>query len=112
LVEIENTWLGAVKQNDTATPVGILAEEFEAADSAGSLISRSEILASAENRGDVYYQLSEMHAHVDGDFAYVRGLGAASERGQPRVKLRSTDIFPYRAGRWQCTGHASHFPNS
>jgi ketosteroid isomerase-like protein len=113
LVQIENAWLRAVEQHDTATLGCILADELEEADFAGSLISRSEMLASAENRGDVHYELSEVHAHVYGDFAYVRGMGVASAGGQPTVKSRFTDIFLYREGRWQCVaGHESHFPNS
>ena len=113
LVHIENTWLRAVEQHDTATLGSILAAEFEEANLAGSLISRSQMLASAENRGDVRYQLSEMHAHVYGDFAYVRGMGVASQSGQPPVRSRFSDIFLYREARWQCVaGHESHFPNS
>jgi Domain of unknown function (DUF4440) len=112
-MHIENTRLRAVGQHDTAMLGCILADEFEEANLAGSLISRSEMLAGAENRADVRYELSEMHARVYGDFAYVRGMGVASQSGQPAVKSPFTDIFRYREGRWQCAaGHESHFPNS
>jgi hypothetical protein len=92
----------------------ILADEFEEADFAGSLIDRSAMLASSANQGKVppAVELSDLHAHVYGDFAYVRGLAVIrSDDGKLPVKNRFTDIFIYRDGRWQCVaGHESHFP--
>lgn len=41
----------------------IPADEFEEADFSGSLIDRSRMLGSAANRGDVHYELSDLHAH-------------------------------------------------
>jgi len=72
------------------------------------------MLASAANRGSVHYELLDMHTHVYGDFAYVRGLAVnRSDDGKPSVKSRFTDIFIYRDGRWQCVaGHESHFPQT
>jgi ketosteroid isomerase-like protein len=112
LVQIEHVWLRAVEQHDMAALGCILADEFEEADCAGSLIDRPAMLASAANRGNVHYELSDLHAHVYGDFAYARGLGVIrSGDGKPPVKSRFTDIFIYRDGGWQCVaGHESHFP--
>jgi ketosteroid isomerase-like protein len=112
LVQIEHVWLGAVELHDMAALGCILADEFEEADFAGSLIDRPAMLASAANPGNVHSELSDLHAHVYGDFAYVRGLGVRrSDDGKPPVKNRFTDIFIYRDGRWQCVaGHESHFP--
>jgi ketosteroid isomerase-like protein len=114
LVQIEQVWLRAVEQHDMAALGCILADEFEEADSAGSLIDRPAMLGSATNRGNVHpaVELSDLHAHVYGDFAYARGLAVIrSDDGKPPVKSRFTDIFIYRDGRWQCVaGHESHFP--
>ena len=114
LVQIEHVWLRAVEQHDRAALGCILADEFDEADSAGSLIGRPAMLASAANRGSVQpaVELSDLHAHVYGDFAYARGLAVIkSDDGKPPLKSRFTDIFIYRDGRWQCVaGHESHFP--
>lgn len=64
------------------------------------------------NRNNVHFELSELHAHIYGDVAYVRGVVLGTENGRPKVKSRFTDIFVYREGRWQCVaGHESHFPD-
>jgi ketosteroid isomerase-like protein len=114
LVQIEHVWLRAVKQHDIAALGCILADEFEEADSTGSLIDRPAMLASAANRGKVQppVEFADLHAHVYGDFAYVRGLAVIGrDDGKPPVKNRFTDIFIYRDGRWQClAGHESHLP--
>ena len=114
LVQIENVWLRAVEKHDMAALGCILADEFEEADFAGSLIDRPAMLGSATNRGNVHpaVELSDLHAHVYGDFAYVRGLAVIrSDDGKLPVKNRFTDIFIYRDGRWQCVaGHESHSP--
>ena|SRR5437879_63996 len=112
LVQIEHVWLRAVEEHDMAALGCILADEFEEADSAGSLIGRPAMLASAANPSNVHSELSDLHAHVYGDFAYVRGLGVNSrDDGKPPGKNRFTDIFVYRDGRWQCVaGHESRVP--
>ena len=114
LVQIEHVWQRAVEQHDMAALGCILADEFEEADFAGSLIDRSSMLASSANQGKVLpaVEFSDLHAHVYDDFAYVRGLAVITrDNGNPPVKSRFTDIFIYRDGRWQCVaGHESHFP--
>ncbi len=112
LVQIEHVWLRAVEQRDMAALGCILADEFEEADFDGSLIGRPAMLASTANPSTVHFELSDLHAHVYGDFAYVRGLGGIrSDDGKFHTKNRFTDIFVYRDGRWQCVaGHESHFP--
>jgi ketosteroid isomerase-like protein len=112
LVQIEHVWVRAVEQHDMDALGCMLADEFEEADFAGSLIDRPAMLASARNRGNVHYELLDLHAHVYGDFGYARGLGVITSDGKPPVKSRFTDIFVYRDGRWQCVaGHESHFPD-
>jgi len=114
LVQIEHVWQRAEEQHDMATLGCILADEFEEADFAGSLIDRSAMLASSANQGKILpaVELSDLHAHIYGDFAYVRGLAVITrDDRKPPVKSRFTDIFIYRDGRWQCVaGHESHFP--
>jgi ketosteroid isomerase-like protein len=111
LVQVEHAWLRAVEQHDMAALGCILADEFEEADFAGSLIDRSAMLARAASPDNGHYELADLHAHVYGDFAYVRGKGVKNEYGVRTAKTRFTDIFVYREGRWQCVaGHESQFP--
>jgi hypothetical protein len=91
----------------------ILADEFEEADFDGSLINRSTILASATKPSHGHSELADLHAHIYGDVAYVRGIGVNIENGRPSGKTRFTDVFVYRDGRWQCVaGHDSRFPEA
>jgi ketosteroid isomerase-like protein len=112
LVQIEQRWARAVEQHDPAVLDCILAHDFEEARFNGQLSDRSEMLTSAAQHQQVQYELSELHAHVYGDFGYIRGTGVALKNGGTDVvKTRFTDIFVYRDGRWQCVaGHESLFP--
>jgi ketosteroid isomerase-like protein len=112
LVQIEQLWLQAVEQHDRAALGCILADEFEEANFDGSLTDRSTMLATSAKPSTVHFELSDVHAHVQGDSAYVRGVGGTrSDDGKFHAKSRFTDIFVYRDGRWQCVaGHESHFP--
>jgi hypothetical protein len=113
LIQIEQTWAQALVQHDVPALNCILAEEFEEAGSTGQLWDRSHMLGRAAEHTDVHYELSELHAHVHGDFGYIRGMGIATrDRGEVIAKTRFTDIFVYRDGRWQCVaGHESEFPS-
>jgi hypothetical protein len=52
-----------------------------------ALIDCPAMLASAADRGNVHYELLDLHARVYGDFAYVRGLGVIrSDSGKPPVE--------------------------
>ena len=111
LVQIEHTWVRAAEQHDAAALACILADEFEEADSDGSLINRSTMLAGATKPQKGHDELEDLHAHIYGEVAYVRGIGVRVENGGPAGKTRFTDIFVYRDGRWQCVaGHESRFP--
>jgi ketosteroid isomerase-like protein len=111
LIQVEGAWLLAAEQHDIAALECILADEFEEADFDGSLIGRPAMLASAAKPSNGHYELADLHVHMYGDFAYVRGKGVRNDNGVRTEKNRFTDIFTYRKGRWQCVaGHESHFP--
>lgn len=113
LVQIEHTWVRAVEQHDSTALGCILADEFEEADFDGSVINRSTMLASATKPSNSHSELADLHVHIYGDVAFVRGIGVNSENGRPAGKTRFTDIFVYRDGRWQCVaGHDSRFPEA
>lgn len=113
LVQLEHTWIQVVERHDAAALGCILAVEFEEADFDGTLISRSAMMASAAKPSNGHSELADLHVHIYGDAAYVRGIGVNSENGRPTGKTRFTDIFVYRDGRWQCVaGHDSRFPEA
>ena len=93
----------ALEQQDTAALGCILADEFEDAGPDGELTSRATTLAKAAGHPPVHHVLSDLRAHVHGDFGYIRGLAAAVDaRGKTVVTVRFTDVYAYRDGRWQC----------
>jgi predicted GNAT superfamily acetyltransferase len=109
LIHIEQTWARALEQRDTASLSCILADEFEDAGPDGALTDRATTLAKAGEHPSVHHALSDLHAHVQGDFGYIRGLATAiNARGQIVARVRFTDVYVYREGRWQCVaGHES-----
>ena len=113
LVQVEQTWLQAAERHDIAALGCILADEFEEADFEGSLIGRTAMLANAAKPTkptSSHFELADLRAHVYGDFGYVRGKGVRNDNGVRTAKTLFTDVFVYRAGRWQCiAGHESHF---
>lgn len=102
LMELEHTWADALTRKDASTVSCLLAAEFEDADVDGSLHNRAEALAKIPNRKAWTNRLTDMHAHVFGDFGYVGGLNEVVDpSGKVVARVRFTDIFAYREGRWQ-----------
>src|SRR4051794_18303283 len=77
LIHIEQMWARALEQHDTATLACVLADEFEDADTDGRVTDRRATLEKAATARAVHHELSDLHAHVHGDFAYIRGLAEA-----------------------------------
>jgi hypothetical protein len=103
LVQIERTWAQALEQHDTNSLGCVLAEEFEDTDIDGKLIDRSTTLAKLAKPRAVHHELSDLHAHIYGDFAYIRGVADAIDtQTKMTMRVRFTDIYVFREGRWQC----------
>jgi Domain of unknown function (DUF4440) len=109
LIEREQGWARALEQRDAAALGCILADEFEDAGPDGKLTDRATTLAKAEKHAAVHHELSELHPQVHGEFGYIRGLATAVDaQGKVVVRVRFTDVYVYRGGRWQCVaGHES-----
>jgi ketosteroid isomerase-like protein len=62
----------------------------------------------------MHHDLTDLHAHLQGDFGYIRGLATAKNaEGKVVVRVRFTDVYVYREGRWQCVaGHESMLTES
>jgi Domain of unknown function (DUF4440) len=109
LIQIEQTWARALEQRDTAALGCILAQEFEDAGPDGKLTDRATTLAKAAEHPALHHELSDLRAQVHGDFGYIRGLATAvNPQGKVVAKVRFTDVYAYRNGRWNClAGHES-----
>jgi ketosteroid isomerase-like protein len=102
LTEIENNWAAALSRKDAATVACMLADEFEDADVDGSLHTRSQTLDHIPNKKPGTNHLSELRAHVDGNSGFTRGLATLVDaNGKVVARVRFTDVFTYRDGRWQ-----------
>lgn len=112
LIQVEREWVRASEHQDIAALGCLLADEFVEADFDGSVISRTTTLAGAAKPSNGHSELTDLHVHIYGETAVVRGIGVNSKDGKPTGRTRFTDIFVYRDGRWQCVaGHDSRFPN-
>ena len=107
LLELEQGWAQALGRHDADTVACMVAEEFEDAEVNGSLHTRSQMLAHIPQRKPGSNHLTAMRAHVEGSFAFVRGLNEVLDpSGKIVARVRFTDIFTYRDGRWQAlAGH-------
>lgn len=109
LVELEQAWAAALTRHDAATVACMLANEFQDAGVDGALHTRSQALERIPQRKPGSNRLTEMRAQVDGNFGYVRGLNEVLDpSGKIVARVRFTDVFTYRDGRWQAIlGHES-----
>lgn len=102
LIELEQNWAVALSRKDAAAVACLVADEFEDADVDGSLHTRSQMLEHIPQRKPGVNQLSEMRAHVEGNSGFVRGLATLIDAaGKVVARVRFTDVFTYRDGRWQ-----------
>ena len=109
LIELEQNWAAALSRKDGEAVACMVADEFEDADVDGSLHSRSQMLEHIPNRKPGVNHLSEMRAYVEGNFGFTRGLATLVDAsGKVVARVRFTDVFAYRDGRWQAlAGHES-----
>jgi ketosteroid isomerase-like protein len=107
LIELERNWAAALSRKDADTVACMVADEFEEADVDGSLHSRGQMLERIPQRKPGVNHLSEMRAHVEGDSGFTRGLATLVDAsGKVVARVRFTDVFTYRDGRWQAlAGH-------
>jgi ketosteroid isomerase-like protein len=107
LLNLEHTWADALSRKDVAAVSCLVADEFEEVDSDGLLKTRSQMLAHIPERKPGTNRLTEMRAHVEGNSGFTRGLAELVDAsGKVVARVRFTDVFTYRDGRWQSlAGH-------
>jgi ketosteroid isomerase-like protein len=102
LIELEQNWAAALSRKDAAAVACMLADEFEDADVDGSLHTRNWTIERIPSRKPGVNQLSELRAHVEGSIGFTRGLATLVDAsGKLVARVRFTDVFTYRDGRWQ-----------
>jgi hypothetical protein len=102
LVQNEQAWAKALEQRDSAALSCLLATEFEDAGPDGGLQDRDTTLARAAKHQLIHHELTEMQTHIYGDVGYIRGLATAVDaQGKVLARVRFTDVYVYREGRWQ-----------
>jgi hypothetical protein len=102
LIQLEENWAAALSRKDTDSVACMVADEFEDADVDGSLHTRSQMLEHIPQRKPGVNHLSEMRAYVEGDMGFTRGLATLVDAsGKVVARVRFTDVFTYRDGRWQ-----------
>ena len=102
LVELEQKWAAALSRHDADTVACMVADEFEEADVDGSLHTLAQMLEHIPQRKPGSNRLVELRVHVEGNFGYVRGLNEVVDpNGNVVARVRFTDVFTYRGGRWQ-----------
>jgi len=101
-----------LKKKDDATLGCLLAEEFQDVDPQGNISDRATTLAKAADHRPTHNELSELTPRVYGDFGYIRGLATATDaQGKIMARVRFTDVYVYRDGRWQAVaGQESMLP--
>ena len=107
LLNLEHSWADALSRKDVAAVSCLVADEFEEVDSDGLLKTRSQMLAHIPERKPGTNRLTEMRAHVEGNSGFTRGLAELVDAsGKVVARVRFTDVFTYRDGRWQAlVGH-------
>jgi ketosteroid isomerase-like protein len=102
LLRLEETWAKALERHDADAVSCWLADEFEDADLDGAVHDRKEALARIPQRRPSSNHLEDMHVRIYGDSAFVRGVNQVTDAsGESLARVRFTDIFVYRDGRWQ-----------
>ena len=107
LLNLEHSWADALSRKDAEAVACLVADEFEEVDSDGLLKTRSQMLAHIPQRKPGTNRLTEMRAHVEGNSGFTRGLAELVDAsGKVVARVRFTDVFTYRDGRWQAlVGH-------
>jgi ketosteroid isomerase-like protein len=102
LVQLEENWAAALSRKDADMVACMLADEFDDVGPDGSQSNRKQTLEHIPNKKPGTNQLSEMRAHIEGNLGFTRGLATLVDAsGKVVARVRFTDVFTYRDGRWQ-----------
>ena len=98
----EADWVAALESRDVARLGCRLAAEFADSNWRGRRIARADVLARLPTRPDSRLTLSNIEAETIGEAGIVRGINTqTAPDGRVIGRVRFTDIFARRDGRWQ-----------
>jgi hypothetical protein len=98
----EDRWVAALQARDGAVLACCLAPDFADNNWQGVIVSRDEMLARLPKRPPSRLQLTDVTVRLEGTTGIVRGLNTQiAPNGKVVGRVRFTDIFVWRAGRWQ-----------
>lgn len=102
VIAAERTWVAALERGDAASLERLLAADFIDTDWQGALHDKAEVLRGLAQRPRRRIELSGLRVWLYGDIAIMRGrsLTRPTEGGQA-ARVRFTDVFVWRAGRWR-----------
>jgi ketosteroid isomerase-like protein len=112
LIAIERSWVKAVMSHDAAPLEGWLADDFVQTSETGEVRTRAETIAHVRDSPAVFTSggLDDIRVRLYGDAAVVTGRFVAEGHsgGDPfSVRVRWTDTFVRRGGRWLCVASQS-----
>jgi ketosteroid isomerase-like protein len=112
LMDMENQWAKASKAGNADALAPMLADDFVALDSDGSMRTKSEALARMKKAKWVTNEIGDMKVMVHGDAAVVTGSwtgkGTDAEGKAIDAKERWADTWVKMSnGKWQCVVSAS-----
>lgn len=102
LLDLEQRWLVAGEQRDIPVLKEILADDFVDVSYQGRLRNKADHLAATLAPSMSRQTLEELKVRFYGDTGIVNGLDVTvTQDGSATYKVRFTDVFVKRAGRWQ-----------
>ena len=112
LIDMENQWAKASKAGNADALAPMLAEDFVALDSDGSMRTKSEALARTKKAKWTTNEIGDLKVIVHGDAAVVTGswTGKGTDGGGKAIdaKERWADTWVKTSnGKWQCVVSAS-----
>jgi len=102
LLDLEHRWLTAAMQRDIPSLKEILADDFMDVTYKGGLRDKADHMQSSVAPSKSKQTLEELKVRLYGDTGIVTGLNVVvTVDGSTTYKIRFTDVFVKRGGRWQ-----------
>lgn len=106
LAYMEREWADAMVKKDTAWFERTLASDYSSVHPmTGGRLTKAEDIAEMTGMGITSAELSDINTRIEGNTGIVTGVGRVRGRdkdGKPfDVRVRFTDVFVKRDGRWQ-----------